>query len=75
MVTRTFSNFMHSATIDEISYDIPPDMLRRLRAASIKSRDGLLKWMRDRYPHEYKSYKREYAEKIWANFLRWQERS
>jgi hypothetical protein len=82
MTTRTFSNFLRSASVEEIGYHIPPNMLSRLYTANIKSRDGYLKWMRERYPFEYKSYSifdgkngRQHAEEIWANFLRWSERS
>jgi hypothetical protein len=55
-------------------------MLTRLVAADIRSRDGLLKWLRARYPKMYRSYSlfsdgngRQCAEQIWANYLEWLE--
>jgi hypothetical protein len=70
-IEPTFTNFLRRIEAKEIDFSISAETLSRLLDADIKSREGLLKWVRDRFPGDNWHYRR--AEQIWADFLWWKE--
>jgi hypothetical protein len=56
-------------------------MRQRMIAANLKSQAQLLRWHRERYPKQYKSYSlfyegsgRDVVMQMWAKYLEWAER-
>ena len=77
--TTTFSSFLR--TTEGRRWCPNDEFCQRLAAANIASLTALLRWARERYPREYKSYHflsdgngREIAQRLWATYLKWKER-
>jgi hypothetical protein len=77
---KSFYYFLHTETGRR--WYAPAVYERLLLAApTIKSRAALERWMRERYPEQYKAYHwsagctgREAVQKLWAEYLKWCER-
>jgi hypothetical protein len=77
----TLSDYMNSLEGRQAWAHSSPEVWARLYRANIKSLSSLLRWSRENYPKQYRTYHfladatgKETMELLWANFLGWKDR-
>jgi hypothetical protein len=78
--SASFSNYLTSNKFLASGWRLSNGVRERMVAANIKSQAALLRWFRERYPHDYARYHfiagmkgREIMMELWANYLQWIE--